>query len=639
MRKPRILLVSMPWASNQRPSLALGVLAAIAKREGYHCDTLYPTFDFARRLGGQVYEHLAENARFFGISEHVFSTALFGASDLSSNEFLSAFGDVATNPFMRLRDDVVPPFVQDVADRIVHSAPDIVGFSCTFNQVFASLAVAKKVKEAAPATCVLMGGACVHGTMGEAYARAFPQWIDHVFTGEADDAFPLFLERWSRGDGSAVAGVTYAGRASMRATLPVHCFMKPCIPDFDGWFLQRQTLGAADLGEVAIPFESSRGCWWGQKSHCTFCGLNNEGMDYRTKSTEMVLQELLAQSKRHNCLSFMAADNILDHRAFSAYLPDLRRLGLDLRLFYEIKANIKRDKAAALAAAGVRWIQPGIESFSDHVLQLMRKGVTALQNIQLLRLAAEFGMTVSYNILVGFPGETDEDYRQMDVLLPNLMHLTPPSGASTIVQVHRFSPFFNDPGGHGVEGIRPCAYYRHLLPTDVGAPDDFAYFFERDVSPDAPVWRCQPRLDESLLRWRGAAGMNRKLARLGPGFIEISTTVDGRDTTRALSRVESAVLLLSDDVTAVGTIVQRLDNALSCTRQQSADHAVARLLESGLIVRVGDRVVSVVPYDRPRTAAELESWLHRYVEAPVGDSAVRPPRIDSPRRSGATALQ
>ena len=47
----------------------------------------------------------------------------------------------------------------------------------------------------------------------------------------------------------------------------------------------------------------------------------------------------------------------------------------------------------------MRRIQPGIESLSDHVLKLMRKGTTALQNIQLLKWCREYGVQPEWNLL------------------------------------------------------------------------------------------------------------------------------------------------------------------------------------------------------------------------------------------------
>ena len=54
-------------------------------------------------------------------------------------------------------------------------------------------------------------------------------------------------------------------------------------------------------------------------------------------------------------------------------------------MFYEVKSNLRKEDVRQLREAGVVAIQPGIESLSDEVLRIMRKGVSALQNIQLLK--------------------------------------------------------------------------------------------------------------------------------------------------------------------------------------------------------------------------------------------------------------
>lgn len=618
---PRILLVSMPWASNDRPSLAVGVLTAIARAHGHRCEALYPTFDFAQRIGPAAYESLAENPRFFGLSEHLFACDLFSAAVLRSDEFLGGMDGAAKQPLLALRDDVIPAFVDEIAARIAANAPDIVGFSCTFNQIFASLAVARRLKTRRPDTTVLLGGACVHGPMGAAYARAFPEWVDHVFTGEADDSFPRFLEAW-RDDGPiSIEGVTVSGRVAHMASAAPRHFLDDPMPDFDDWFEQREatSLPPPSTGTVALPFESSRGCWWGEKSHCTFCGLNNEGMHFRSKPAARVAAELRALSARYQSTSFMAADNILDHRAFDTLLPLLIAEGLDLRLFYEIKANVDRDRVAAMAAAGIGWVQPGIESFSDDVLKLMGKGVSSLQNVRLLRLAAEYGIAVSYNVLVGFPGERDEYYMAMDALLPKLAHLSPPSGDATLVQVHRFSPFFEAPGRHGIVGLRPCAYYAHLLPPTVGPFDDFAYFFERDVPAEAPVHRWTPALDVRLAAWRAGSTSTRFVARLGAGFAElVRTGPDASVRCDVLDAVAATVLVLADDITRDEAVRRRFRDAP--TMRPAVDAALSRLEALGAIARSGDRLVSVVPYERPKTSADLDRWIVQH-----GAALVPPP--------------
>jgi hypothetical protein len=56
------------------------------------------------------------------------------------------------------------------------------------------------------------------------------------------------------------------------------------------YFLPRGVTG--QTRDVWLPYESSRGGWWGEKHHCTFCGINGLGMKFREKSPDRVLAEL-----------------------------------------------------------------------------------------------------------------------------------------------------------------------------------------------------------------------------------------------------------------------------------------------------------------------------------------------------------
>ena len=66
------------------------------------------------------------------------------------------------------------------------------------------------------------------------------------------------------------------------------------IPDFDDYFGAAQAPSYCDT-VVRLSAESSRGCWWGAKSHCTFCGLNGGTMAFRAKSAE----RFAAYQERH----------------------------------------------------------------------------------------------------------------------------------------------------------------------------------------------------------------------------------------------------------------------------------------------------------------------------------------------------
>ena len=201
-------------------------------------------------------------------------------------------------------------------------------------------------------------------------------------------------------------------------------------PDYQEYYDQLRAFlpQLSESGDVWLPYESSRGCWWGVKHHCTFCGLNGQTMAHRTKSSDVVLDQLKSLLARHPSRKISMVDNIMPHEYFTSLLPRVRPALGDVHIFFEEKANLSFEQVLLLKSAGVNVIQPGIESLSTRVLTLIDKGVTARKNIELLRFARAAGLALNWNHLMGLPGDQSEDYWKVIELIPALVHLNPPSG-------------------------------------------------------------------------------------------------------------------------------------------------------------------------------------------------------------------
>jgi hypothetical protein len=141
---------------------------------------------------------------------------------------------------------------------------------------------------------------------------------------------------------------------------------------------------------------------------------------------------------------------------------------------------------------------------SDHVLKLMRKGTTALRNIQLLKWCKGYNIAVDWNILYGFPGETREDYAAMMELLKRIRFLGPPTACGP-VRLDRFSPYYNSAAEFGLVNVRPLAPYKYLYPFGEQSLARIVYYFDYDYAPAldptgyaeeviayAEAWRREP---------------------------------------------------------------------------------------------------------------------------------------------------
>jgi hypothetical protein len=208
-----------------------------------------------------------------------------------------------------------------------------------------------------------------------------------------------------------------------------------------------------------------------------FCGLNGSFMQFRGKSPTQFFDEIIRLVERHQVLDMYVVDNILDMGYLNTLLPRLAESGYDLRMHYEIKANLRRDQLTALAGAGLVSVQPGVENLSTRVLKIMEKGVTGCQNVRLLRDAVTAGLAPAWNYLYGFPGELPEDYLPLVEQFPALHHL-PPLDVVTRIVVERFSPYFNRP-----ELVCPSSF------PPVPPPSPSVYFWHVCTSSSVPPGR------------------------------------------------------------------------------------------------------------------------------------------------------
>lgn len=509
----RVGLVNMPWARVDTPSIQCGTLAAIARAAGHDCVVHYLNVELAAVLGPQMYEGIADagGERLHQFGEWLFSYAAFG--DIRAEaDYYREFPDVeevwrdasgrALSDATELRRETLPRWLAGWVDTVDWASFDVVGFSSTFLQNTASLAFGRILKERLPDLVLVYGGANFDGEMGPEYLTKLP-WLDHVVTGEGDHAFPALLDRLAAGDSTegipgvwsqaTAAGITEPVRTQDLDTLPV--------PAYDEYFDTVRRLGEENVvGDTPVKLlvEFARGCWWGQKHHCTFCGLNALGMGFRPKTGERAMAELESLLRSHPVARVEAVDNILDMKHLNTLCADLAERRWDVSIYYEIKANLTRDQMSVLRRAGIDHVQPGIESLSTHVLELMRKGATKLINIRLLKWARYHGITPDWNILSGFPGETDADYREQAELVPLLYHLQPPL-CGGILWLERFSPYFTD-DAFGLTDMRPRTCYQYVYPATLDHAK-IAYYFDY-TAPDIASPEARAELYEAVGEWR-----------------------------------------------------------------------------------------------------------------------------------------
>jgi ribosomal peptide maturation radical SAM protein 1 len=291
-------------------------------------------------------------------------------------------------------------------------------------------------------------------------------------------------------------------------------------------------------------------------------------------------------------------DLILPHRFFESLLPRLARADLGLTIFYEVKSNLTYHQIELLASAGVRLLQPGIESLSTPILRLMRKGVTGFQNLRLLKWAAELGVDVAWNLLYDFPGEDKGEYTQMAALVPLISHLQPPHAGCRRVRIDRFSPLFSDKDRFGHKSLSPYPAYETVFGLPPERLGKLAYYFEPMAADrDETCREAHQELIEAVDGWIGALGQSSfSILTRGDRFLVFDRRSGTEPRDLELQDLDRAVYAACEE----GATVRSLTEATVATERQ-----VVKVLERF----VRDRLV--VPLDGHflGLAVRMDRWV------------------------------
>ncbi|MGW2411132.1 RiPP maturation radical SAM C-methyltransferase [Streptomyces tubercidicus] len=626
----RVLLVNMPWSPIDLPSLALGILRrSVDERTSGRADVLHANLEFTdwvtRRttFTADDYQFYALSSYFMGCGDWVFSSALYDDPEWRVAEFSASMRGKLREERLDMSKElhrVVPEFVQETAERIVAAGPDVVGFTSTFQQNTAALAAVKYVKRLAPHIRTVMGGANCDAEQGAATHRNFP-FLDFVVRGEGEAAFPQLLTALDEGgDLSDVPGLCHrdADGASVANPMSTRPLPPATIlpPDYSGYFERLSASVARNWVEPKLVVEGARGCWWGEKHHCTFCGLNGSFMQFRSKSPDTFYEEIMELARRHRVLDMYLVDNILDMGYLTTVLPRIIDSGYDLRMHIEIKANMRRTQLRTLAQAGMIYVQPGIESLNSRVLDLMDKGVSGCQNVRMLRDGAETGLSVSWNYLHGFPGESAADYEPVIAQIPALEHLDPPVDLSARIAIERFSPYFNRPE-LGFTGLRPEEHYRFTYDLPESELLDLAYVFE---APERGITEpTVTALNDALGAWKKHHTDSRLThADLGDRIVLVSRRRAFDWGALELSTpTELAAFRLLDQPHAPAALTRKLAARLP---EHTVDEAAVRALLQhwvtlGLVFTDGGQYVHLAPAAVNEDLLRLDYMRHSHAGA------------------------
>jgi len=646
---PDIYLINMPYSSITRPSLALGLIENYIAAYGYQVKSIYGNVEFSALLGLSQYDVIDNSFHEHLLGEWTFSRAAFSVpnrecheeSQLTNDEhFFALFSDITEGVKQQLLSarEQAELYIDQLVAKILANPPKIIGCTSTFQQNCASLALLRKVKAANPNIITLMGGANCEGVMGQTISEEFP-WVDYVFSGECDDVIGDFIDKLMRGVSITAQNLPF-GFISQKTNLlvsdnkqakqPPRGYIedmgKVTTPIFDHYFSTIDELSLSPYINSGLIVETSRGCWWGAKKHCTFCGLNGVSMEHRVKSAESVVEEFDSLSSKYQITKFEVVDNILPMDYMKTVLPELS-VKQAYNIFYETKSNLKKEHIEKLANAGVRWIQPGFESLNDDFLKLVAKGATAIQNISALKWCRNYGVRVSWNLLCGAPNEKGVWYNYMADIIPLISHIQPPYKNLIKIRYVRFSPYFNKAASYGLT-LEPLKSYQYIYPLAADKLANIAYFFDEKSPKQTDVFSLinsfqydmaeHKHLQKALSLWSHAWDTAIPLMYMsdqGSQIVIIDTRAVATNFSHTLTGLKADIYRLCGEPIAKERLKTKLNNLLlEPIDEVELDKTLEELVNNKLIIALSNCFLSLALVGSTPPLPEIKDYPAGYLD-------------------------
>lgn len=319
--------------------------------------------------------------------------------------------------------------------RLTENEAEVLGISATIKQMQEAKKVASVVKSRNPETIVIIGGAGPNSLPPESVLRAGV--IDIIVRGEAEKTLPRLLEALrSHSSLEKVPNIVYFDNSTLVETKtarpPVELDTIP-FPARD-IFPQAAYLARwmENTGMTSTAIMSSRGCPFA----CIFCDKTISGRLVRVRSPENVVNEMQVLAEDYwplDDIFFYDDLFVCDRKRVLAICDEILKRGLNLS--WSAQARVDRVNLKMLKQmkkAGCNELYFGAESGSNRILKYLKKGFTREQIIEAFRFCHQAGIKPGIYIIVGVPGETQEDINATKSLigeirpyLLNFSYLTP----------------------------------------------------------------------------------------------------------------------------------------------------------------------------------------------------------------------
>lgn len=309
----------------------------------------------------------------------------------------------------------VKKYLFELVKDILSKNLDAIGFSAYNSNSHPTLIVIQHLRRILPNLKIFIGGARVNEILAKELFGL--KLIDAAIIGEGEETTTEILKYWEKDEETEeILGAIYlnkSGEVIYGNKRPLLNMKKLPIPDFSKFDLERYTSNG-------FPVEFSRGC----VAKCTFCSETNYWVSFRTKTPRQIVDEFKYHYENYGVDRFRIVDSLMNGN--HKMLEDMCDLIIEEELevywfgFCRISNKLTPKLLSKMKAAGCCFINYGIESGSQNVLNLMKKRYKVPEILQTVKDTKDANIEVHAQILIGFPGETWFNFYETLMMLKRL---------------------------------------------------------------------------------------------------------------------------------------------------------------------------------------------------------------------------
>jgi len=296
---------------------------------------------------------------------------------------------------------------EDFRKRISQTDADVVGITSTTLTYKSALKIANVTKQELPECTAVLGGC--HASFWDENALKECPSLDIIVRREGEITFIELLEKLeNKSSLNGVKGITFRKSDGEIAKNEDRPFMEN-LDDLPFPAFHLFPLGTfRRVGKIIFPLTTSRGCvYW-----CDFCtAVRMFGRKYRMRSPKNVVDEIEMLQNKYGESQFAFYDDAftINPERVEKICEEIRQRKLAIHWDCEARVDmVNRSLLQKMKAAGCMAVWLGVESGSQLIIEKMHKKIKLDQTRSAFKAARELGIMTIANVVLGFPGETEQ---------------------------------------------------------------------------------------------------------------------------------------------------------------------------------------------------------------------------------------